>query len=122
MRKALQWILPSLLLSGGLLIGGSGACFAQNTSSGDLRGVVTDPTGAVVPGVTVTANDMDKGMTTVYTTDATGLYDTGPIAPDRYTLTFTKLGFKSYVRGPILVNVGIQTVNVQLRALYSPGP
>ncbi|HEV2324865.1 MAG TPA: TonB-dependent receptor [Terracidiphilus sp.] len=110
----MQWILPTLLLGGGLLISGSTVCFAQNTSSGDVRGVVTDPTGAVVPGVTVTANDMDKGVTTVYTTDATGLFDTGPIAPDRYTLTFTKTGFKSYVRGPITVNVGIQTVNAQL--------
>jgi hypothetical protein len=114
MSKELRSILPLLLLTGGLIFGGSGVSFAQNTNSGDLRGVVTDPTGAVIPGVTVTAKDMDKNVSTVYTTDATGLYDTGPIVADHYVLTFTKEGFKTYVRGPITVAVGIATVNAQL--------
>lgn len=109
MNKSLRMLLPLFLL-----IGGSGICFAQNTSSGDLRGIVTDPTGAVIPGVTVTAKDMDKNVTTVYTTDDTGLFDTGPIVADHYILTFAKSGFKTFIRGPITVNVGIQTVNAQL--------
>src|SRR6185437_8433737 len=37
---------------------------AQNTNSGDIRGVVTDSTGAVVPDATVTVLDNDKGVTT----------------------------------------------------------
>lgn len=112
--KALRWILPLLLLLAGSLFSGNGLCFAQNTNSGDLRGVVTDPTGAVIPGATVTAKDVDKNVTTVYTADATGLYDTGPIVADHYLLTFTKAGFKTFIRGPITVSVGIETVNAQL--------
>jgi hypothetical protein len=38
--------------------------FAQNTNSGNLRGTVTDATGAVLPGVTVTVEDVDKSVTT----------------------------------------------------------
>ena len=88
--------------------------FAQNTNSGDIRGTVTDSTGAVVPGVTVKVEDVDKGVTRTFMSDGAGLYDTGPIVPDRYLLTFTKDGFEAYVRGPITLAVGIQPVNVQL--------
>jgi Carboxypeptidase regulatory-like domain len=62
--------------------------FAQNTNSGDIRGTVTDSTGAVVPGVTVKVEDVDKGVTRTFMSDGAGLYDTGPIVPDRYLLTF----------------------------------
>jgi len=88
--------------------------FAQNTNSGDIRGTVTDPTGAVIPDVTVTVTDIDKGVKHNYATDAAGLYDTGSIVPDHYTLSFTKDGFKTLVRGPITLDVGIQGGNVQL--------
>lgn len=104
-----------LLSSLAIAIGLSGiAGFAQNTNSGDLRGVVTDPTGAVIPGATVTVKDVDKDVTRVYTTDDTGLYDTGPIVPDHYLLTFTRTGFKSFVRGPITLGVGNETINAQM--------
>lgn len=89
-------------------------CIAQNTNSGDIRGTVTDTTGAVIPGVKVTVEDVDKGVTRTYTTNAAGLYDTGPIVPDHYRLTFEKPGFKTLVRGPITLNVGVQGLNVQL--------
>lgn len=93
----------------------SGAfCLAQNTNSGDIRGTVTDPSGAVIPGVTVIVTDVDKNVSHTYTTDGAGLYDTGAIVPDHYTLTFRKDGFETLVRGPITLTVGIQGINVQM--------
>ena len=89
--------------------------FAQNTNSGDIRGTVTDATGAVLPGVTVTVEDVDKGVTTTYVTNGAGLFDTGSIVPDHYTLTFTKNGFSTFVRGPITLSVQILTVNGSLK-------
>src|ERR1700720_3033447 len=109
MRNTMRLILPLLLISFG-----SGACLAQNTSSGDIRGTVTDPTGAVIPGATVTVKDVDKDVISTYVSDGAGLYDTGPIVPDHYLLTFSRDGFKSYVRGPITLGIGINTVNAQL--------
>lgn len=109
MTKTMRWILPLLLL-----MFGSGACLAQNTNSGDLRGTVTDSTGAVVPGVTVTVKDVDKDVTRTYVTNGAGLYDTGAIVMDHYLLTFTKEGFQTFVRGPVTVTLGIQTVNAVL--------
>ena len=115
MRSRTRWILPLLPLVSAVLIGGSGACFAQNTNSGDLRGTATDPTGAIVPGVTVTVTDIDKGVTRTYTTDSAGLYDTGPIPEDHYKVSFSKDGFETLVRGPVTVTLGIWTVNGEMK-------
>ena len=115
MRVAMRWNLPLLGLITGFLIGGSGACLAQNTDSGDLRGTATDSTGAVVTGVTVTLTDVDKGVVRTYVTDAAGLYDTGAIPPDHYLVKFSRDGFETYVRGPVTVTVGIQTVDATLQ-------
>lgn len=115
MRNGMRWSLFTLPLVGGLLIGGSGVCLAQNTSSGDLRGTSTDPTGAIIPGVTVTVMDVDKGVSRTYVTDSAGLYDTGAIPEDHYKLTFTKEGFETLVRGPVTVSLGIQTIDAQMR-------
>ncbi|HEX3438157.1 MAG TPA: TonB-dependent receptor [Pseudacidobacterium sp.] len=89
-------------------------CFAQNTNSGDIRGVVTDASGAVVPGATVKVENVDKGISHIFTTDGAGLFDTGSIVPDNYLITVTAPGFQTYVRGPITLLVDTVTVNVAL--------
>lgn len=93
----------------------AGLAFAQNTNSGNIRGTVTDATGAVLPGVTVTVEDVDKGVVTTYVTDGSGLYDTGSIVPDHYTVTFTKDGFSTFVRGPITLRVQTLTIDGRLK-------
>ena len=75
--------------------------FAQNTNSGDIRGAVTDPLGAVIPGVTVTEKDVDKDVVKTFTTNGAGLYDTGPIVSDHYLITFTQEGFTTFERSPL---------------------
>lgn len=89
--------------------------WSQATNSGDIRGTVTDQSGAVIPGVTVTVKDLNKGVVNTYKTNASGLFDTGSIVPDNYLLTFTKSGFKKLVQGPITVQVGTLGLNVTLQ-------
>jgi len=110
MKNGMRWIMPRFLVCA-LLAVGSGVCVAQNTSSGDLRGTAADSTGAVVPDVTVNVTDVDRGVSRTYVTDAAGLYDTGAIPEGHYQLTFTKSGFETYVRGPVTLTLGIETVN-----------
>jgi hypothetical protein len=110
MTKAMRWILPLLLVVFGSRVG-----MSQNTNSGDLRGTTTDTTGAVIPGVQVAVTDIDKGVTRNYVTDSAGLYDTGAIPEDHYKLSFKKEGFKTLVRGPVTVSLGIQTLNAELQ-------
>ncbi len=109
MMNLKRWVLPFLLAFG------SGVCFAQSTNSGDIRGSVTDSTGALIPGVTVTVVNVDTGISKDYTTNDAGLYDTNSIVAGSYTVTFMKGGFEKLVRGPVTVQVGFTTVNGELK-------
>lgn len=88
--------------------------FAQATNSGDIRGTVTDETGAVIPGVTVTVLNVDTLISKDYTTNNEGIYDTSSIVTGSYKLTFKRDGFKTLVRGPITLQVGVTGVNAQM--------
>ena len=94
---------------------GLGNAYAQSTNAGDIRGLVTDPSGALIPGATVTVLNLDTGVAKDYPTNNDGLYDTNSVVAGSYKLTFTKTGFETYVRGPITVLVGTTDVNAQLK-------
>jgi Carboxypeptidase regulatory-like domain/TonB dependent receptor len=78
----------------GLLLFSSSAS-AQYRAS--LRGTVTDPSGAAVPGAKVTLVDTSTSRTVVSTSDANGIYQFNalPVAP--YRLTAEAQGFKPTV-------------------------
>ena len=89
--------------------------WSQATNSADLRGSVTDPTGAVVPNVTVTIQDVDKNIEKTVVTNDSGVYDSGPLVPtDRYLITFKKEGFSSIQRGPMTLTTGVTGLNAEL--------
>ena len=74
------------------------ASYAQAT----VTGVVTDASGAVLPGVTVEAASpalIEKVRSTV--TDGTGQYQIVNLAPGTYTLTYTLPGFNTVSRGGV---------------------
>src|SRR5581483_8980864 len=106
-----QWIRASL---GVALLWPAVAAVAQNTNSGDIRGVVTDSTGAVIPGATVKIDDVDKGISHTYTTDGAGLYDSGSIVPDHYLITITAPGFQTLVRGPVTLRAETATIDAAM--------
>jgi carboxypeptidase family protein len=109
MSNLQRWVLPLLVILG------SGACLGQSTGSGDIRGTVTDTSGAIIPAVTVTVLNVDTGVSKVFTTNDAGLYDTNAIVTGSYTVTFAKGGFGKVVRGPVTVQVGFTTVNGELK-------
>src|ERR1700679_3471197 len=98
-----------------LLVYGSVACIAQNTSAGDIRGIVTDSVGAVIPDVTVTVVNVNTGVSKDYFTNHAGFYDTSSLEAGSYKLTFIKEGFEELVRGPVTIQVGFTTVSAQLK-------
>jgi hypothetical protein len=88
---------------------------SQNTNSGDIRGTVSDATGAVVPGVTVNLTNIDTGETKDFTTNDYGIYDTVSTRPGNYKITFSKAGFEKVVLGPLVLQVAVITENATLQ-------
>ena len=60
-----------------------------------LYGTVTDPSGAAIPGATVTATSDDTGTSSATTTDATGEFTLGSLQPGKYTIQIEAQGFKT---------------------------
>ena len=58
-----------------------------------VQGSVTDPTGAIVPGATVTLTDNSTNHTMTTTTSGSGVYTFNALPPDQFTLTVTAPGF-----------------------------
>jgi hypothetical protein len=84
MQNSTRKVLLLLLLMSG------GTCFAQSTNSGDIRGVVTDSSGAVIPGAQVLVINVETGVSKEYVSNQDGLYDTSSIVAGTYQLTFSK--------------------------------
>jgi Carboxypeptidase regulatory-like domain len=91
------------------------ASLAQNTNSGDIRGTVTDATGAVIAGATVLLANLDTGEIKSFVTNESGIYDTVSTRPGNYRLTFSKAGFKKSTYGPIVLQVSVITVDATLQ-------
>ncbi len=119
----MKWTRPTLWALFVAVLGASSVAtmYAQNTNSGDIRGSVTDTSGALIPGVTVKVEDVDKQVTRTFTTDEAGVYDTGAIVPDHYKITFSKPGFQTLVRGPITLVVGVQGIDASLQVAIVAG-
>ncbi|MGH9535335.1 MAG: carboxypeptidase-like regulatory domain-containing protein [Terriglobales bacterium] len=91
-----------------------GAAWAQSTSS--LRGAVTDPSGAAVPGALVTIANTATGTARRTVTAADGRYSFAAVLPGAYTLTVAAHGFSTYERPGLQLRVNLPAnVNVALR-------
>jgi outer membrane receptor protein involved in Fe transport len=77
-----------------LLIVLSPAFGAQQSAAATLKGVVTDPNGAVVSGAVVTLTQESTGVTREVTTDGEGLYTLTNLAAGDYRLEVKKTGFR----------------------------
>ena len=87
-----------------LLVGCAVSVWAQQ-SLGSFTGTVTDTTGALVPGATVTALEMDKGFARTTVTAADGSYMIPDFSPGRYELSVKTEGFKEYAEKDLTLTV-----------------
>lgn len=98
---ALVWLVP--------------ARGASQELRGRLTGVVTDNTGAVLPGVTVTVSGPALIQPQTVTTGADGSYNFPALPPGTYTLTFELAGFRTLRREGIRLTLNTTlAINVQL--------
>lgn len=102
MNRALAIVIPLVLLS-------SQPAHAQAT--GQIDGTVTDASGAVIPGVTIEATNVETGLVRAAVTGADGIYTIPLVPPGPYSVKATLAGFRATVRDNVRVTVS-ETVRI----------
>ena len=87
--------------------------FAQ-TGNGSLGGIVQDPSNALIPGVSITAKNVDTAVTTTQITNEAGVYNFPVLQPGTYEVSAELPGFKKSVQKAELPYAGQIRVNFTL--------
>lgn len=96
-----------------LVLFASGKLLAGVTAS--ISGTVTDPSGAVVAGASVTATNVETGVDTTLTTNTQGFYSFQSLPLGNYTISVQQTGFKAYAQTGLILNVNdALVIDVQL--------
>ena len=80
---------------------------------GRILGAITDQTGGVIAGATVTITDTDRGVTRTLVTDNAGEYNAPSLLPSTYSVKAEAKGFRTVDRQNVVIGVG-QDVRVDL--------
>ena len=104
-----------LVLASAFLAFAAGSALAQNSNSGEIKGQVTDPSGAVISGATVDLLDIDTGIHSTTQTNSAGIYDVPSLPTGHYKITFSMPGFRDEVRNGITLSVATVGVNAKLQ-------
>ncbi|MEO7660325.1 MAG: carboxypeptidase-like regulatory domain-containing protein, partial [Pyrinomonadaceae bacterium] len=108
MRKFTKFLIVGLALLTTQI-----AIHAQTT--GSMSGTVTDPSGAVVPGATVTVVNTATGAERSAVASSTGAFDFQALQPGNYTISVEASGFRKAIARNIVVSVSTaSTVNIPL--------
>jgi hypothetical protein len=93
----------------------SSVCFGQNITA-LLNGTVTDSSGAVVSGATVTLHNTDTNTDVVTVkTGSNGDYTASELPPGPYMVTVKATGFKAFVASGVVLHIGEQrTLDIKL--------
>lgn len=96
------------------------ACGAQaQSNSGTISGTITDPTGAVVPGATVTIANAVSGYSRTQTTDSAGHFQFVNVPFNPYQLTASSAGFQQFTKRVEVNSAVAQVVPVTLAIAVS---
>jgi hypothetical protein len=109
----------TLLLALAMVLLVASQASAQSITQGNVRGTITDPSGAVVPGATVTLKSTTTGSTQVRTTSGSGFFEFPLVTPGTYTLTVTAPSYQTAAQ-TVTASLGlVSTANVKLAVATS---
>ena len=117
MRGVFQWTVIVCL---GLLARAVPA--AAQVSTGEIFGKVTDSTGAVLPGVTVTLASPALIQPQTVATAESGGYRFPSIPIGTYNVSFDLTGFKKVVRSDIIIQAGFNAEGFEYNVTSAPNP
>jgi hypothetical protein len=107
MRVLISFICAVAVILAASLLLASPIAHAQGVgASGSLSGTLSDPTGAVIPKGTVTAEDVARGIRLSATVDANGQYRFTNLLPGTYDLTAQIPGFQTLLQKGVVITVG----------------
>ncbi len=81
--------------------------------TGGITGTALDPTGAAIPGATISLTNQATNVTTVTKSTSTGTYFFGGLIPGTYTIRGESSGFQKYIVHGLVVHVQ-QTLTIDL--------
>jgi Carboxypeptidase regulatory-like domain len=107
-----KWMLPcSICLALVLSFCASNLVMGQTTNTtGSVLGVVSDPSGAVLPGTTLTLKLEAAGPALTTQTNAAGQYSFPVVAPGTYILSASVKNFRTSVVSGVVVQVAKSTL------------
>ena len=108
MKRTATPVVWTLILSFAACMSG-----VAQTVTGAVRGTITDPTGAIVPGAIVTAINQSTGINTSDTTNGSGEYSIRFLQIGQYKLSVQASGFKSASYGPFSLEID-QTAKIDI--------
>jgi outer membrane receptor protein involved in Fe transport len=112
MRKVRVYVGVLLLA---LACGSSVAAQTVTTTTGSIVGTVTDPTRAVLPGVTVTATSPALMGAATTVTEPNGTYRLSALPPGEYRVTYELSGFGTLTRENVVIPAGFTaTLNIEM--------
>ncbi len=97
---------PLMLLAAVFLFLGVTAVAHAQIATAIVEGIVTDPSGAVLPGVDVEIRNADTNLTRALVTDRDGRFVAPQLPSGRYIVTFKLAGFATLVEENLLATVG----------------
>jgi hypothetical protein len=89
----------------------TGPLLLAQASASSISGTVTDASGSVVPGATVTITNQATGVTRTATTDNGGFYSAEGLSVGQYRIDIAKPGFKESITSGIQVDPGQRRSN-----------
>lgn len=98
-------------LAGLLLLGPTPLQGQSGSTTGEIRGTVTDATHAVVPGVSLTATHLQTGLARTTTTDEKGEYRFALLPPGAYDVKAEKAGFNTITHKGLELTVGLHLIS-----------
>ena len=99
-----------------LAVASTGRFASAQVLYGSLTGNVTDPAGAVVPGVHVEALNQGTNVKSETNTDERGIYRFNNLLPGPYKVTVTAKSFRSFIENNVPVSANeVRRVDVQLQ-------
>jgi len=109
----LCWFLSLLASAVGVFAQGVG-------TSGDIRGMIRDSSGAIMQNVAVAAVDTERGVRRTATTDSAGQYQITDLPPANYDVSVAMPGFAAQVQKSLVLNLG-ETLVVDFHMKVSAG-